>query len=47
VVGPGSVESDWVGYHIYLQYGTSVCWYLENPAWVCTSYSRSDNHCRT
>jgi len=25
-VGPVSVLSDWVGYHVYLRHDTSVCW---------------------
>jgi len=28
LVGPASVYSDWVGYHVYLRHGTSVCWQL-------------------
>jgi len=47
LVGSVSVKSDWVGYHVYLHYGTLVCWYIKTPAWVWISYSRSDNHCRT
>jgi len=30
LVSPVSVESDWVGYHIYLQHCTSVCWHIDN-----------------
>jgi len=29
LVGPVSVESDWVGYHVYLRHGTSMCWNLK------------------
>jgi len=28
LVGPVSVLRDWVGYHVYLRHGTSVCWQL-------------------
>jgi len=27
LVIPVSVQCDWVGYHVYLWYGTSVCWH--------------------
>jgi len=27
--GPVSVSSDWVGYHVYLRHGTSVCWHFK------------------
>jgi len=27
LVRPMSVKSDWVGYHVYLRHGTSVCWH--------------------
>jgi len=29
LVGPVSY-SDWVGYHIYLWHGNSVCWHIKN-----------------
>jgi len=29
LVDPVSVWGDWVGYHVYLQHGTSVCWYIK------------------
>jgi len=29
LVGPVSVQSDWVGYHVYLRHGTSVRWHLK------------------
>jgi len=25
-------QSDWVGYHVYLQHGTSMCWHIK--AWL-------------
>jgi len=32
LIGPASVLSDSVGYHVYLQHGTSVCWH--NKTWL-------------
>jgi len=29
LVGPMSVQSDWVGYHVYLRHVTSVCWHAK------------------
>jgi len=42
LVGPVLIYNHWV-YHVYLRHCTSVCWHTKNPAWVWTSYSRSDN----
>jgi len=27
-------ESDWVGYHVYLWHGTSVCWHTHTHIYI-------------